>query len=82
MADIQAWKDRDAMINLFANLGSYIENFIAYAEKMEKFKLDVLDDIERWADMKKLIDEDPNWNLLKIQSKYNEFKTIYDYLTQ
>lgn len=82
MATLQAWKDRDIMINLFANLGSYIENFILYVEKMEKFKLEVLDDIERLAEMKKLIDEDPKWTLADIQTKYNEFKTIYDYLNE
>lgn len=82
MADIQAWEDRKTIIILFHNLQSSLKEFKDYAEQAGKFKLEVLDNSERLAEMKKLIDEDPNWTLQDIQNKYNEYKTIYDYLTQ
>jgi len=81
MADIFAWKDRDLMISLFRNLQQCIDDFIKYAERIHKFKMGVLDNSTRLAELKKLIDEDPNWTLASIQAKYDEFKIIYDYLT-
>lgn len=80
MADEKAWADRATMISLFSNLNGCLENFKISAKEIEKFKNEVLDDPVRLAEMKKLIDEDPNWDLQKIQDKYNEFKAIYDYL--
>jgi len=81
MADEYAWEDRELMINLFRNLQKCLDDFRSFAKEAEKFKLGVLDNPTRLAEMKKLIDEDPNWTLADIQTKYNEFKTIYDYLT-
>ena len=80
MADERAWIDRYTMISLFQNLQGCIDNFIIYAKELNKFKNEVMDDPARLAEMKKLIDEDPKWTLADIQTKYNEFKTIYDYL--
>lgn len=88
MADIYAWRDREFMIDLFKNLQQCIDDFIKLAEKAHKFKMGVLDHPERLAELKKLIDEDPSWTLtdepgqIRIQDKYNEFKEIYDYLTE
>lgn len=82
MTTRQAWTDRITMISLFQNLNGCLDNFKIFAKEVEKFKLEVLDDPVRKADMKKLIDEDPDWDIAKIQDKYKEFKTIYDYLTQ
>lgn len=81
MADEFAWRDRDTMISLFKNLQSCVDNFIIYAKEAEKFKMGVLDHPARLAELKRLIDEDPNWTIEDIRAKYNEFKAIYDYLT-
>lgn len=81
MADEFAWKDREIMISLFGNLQRCLDDFKTFAKEAEKFKLGVLDHPARLAELKKLINEDPNWTLADIQTKYNEFKTIYDYLT-
>lgn len=80
MANETAWTDRYTMISLFQNLQGCIDNFIIYAKETNKFKNEVMDDPARLAEMKKLIDEDPKWTLADIQTKYQEFKTIYDYL--
>lgn len=81
MADKYAWEDRERMISLFKNLQRCLDDFKALAEKAGKFKLGVLDHPARLAELKKLIDEDDNWTLASIQAKYDEFKTIYEYLT-
>lgn len=82
MADLQAWNDRRTIISLFQGLQNSLDNYIIFAKELNKFKNDVLDDTERKTEMKKLIDEDPDWTLTKILNKYNEFKDIFDYLTQ
>lgn len=88
MADKFAWQDREFMIRLFKNLQRCIDDFIEYSEKAHKFKMGVLDHPGRLAELKKLIDEDPNYTLtgesgqIGIQEKYNEFKAIYDYLNK
>ena len=80
MANEQAWIDRYTMISLFQNLKSCVDNFIIYAKELNKFKNEVMDDPVRLAEMKKLIDEDPKWEIQDLIDKYNEYKTIYDYL--
>lgn len=82
MADIQAWNDRSKLLNMFQGLQGCLENFIIFAKELNIFKNEVLDDVTRKAEMKKLIDEDPDWDFTKILNKYNQFKDIFDYLTQ
>ena len=80
MATLEAWADRGTMKSLFQNLQQSIEHYIGRFEELIRFKTDVLDDAIRKAEMKKLIDEDPDWDFTKILDKYNQFKVIYDYL--
>ena len=80
MANLQAWQDRKTIIILFHNLQSSLKDFKDYAKDAEKFKNDVMDDPARLAEMKKLIDEDPKWEIQDLIDKYNEYKAIYDYL--
>ncbi len=82
MAKLEAWEDREKILKLFFSLQSSLDNFEdRFAEVME-FKTSVLDKSARKNEMKKLIDEDPDWDLSKILNKYNEFKVIYDYLKE
>lgn len=82
MTTKKAWEDRDNFIKLFKNLHNYCKHFNENFIDLETFKNEVLDDPTRKAEMKKLIDEDPDWTLTKIQDKYNEFKSIFDFLEQ
>lgn len=82
MADKKAWEDRAMMISLFQRLQGSIDNFKHIAKRTENFKVEVLDNPTRKAELKKLIDEDPDWDMTSIQDKYLEFKAIYDYLKQ
>lgn len=82
MATLEAWTDRETILSLFKGLKQSLDNFKIFAEALETFKVDVLDDPARKAELLKLIDEDPNCTLQDIQEKYNEYKTIYDYLEE
>ena len=80
MADQQAWEDRKKFIDFFQRLQHHIEIFKKRFAEIEQFKIDVLDDPARKAEMKKLIDEDPDWTLTKIKDKYDELKSIRNFL--
>jgi len=80
LADKQAWNDRSRLLSMFQGLQQCLDNYIIFAKELNTFKNEVLDDINRKNEMKKLIDEDPDWDLSTILNKYNEFKVIYDYL--
>ena len=80
MATQQAWDDRKKIVDLFQRLQHHVEIFKKRFEEIEKFKTDVLDDPARKAEMKKLIDEDPDWTLTKIKDKYDELKSIRNFL--
>lgn len=80
MANRTAWNDRSRLLSMFQGLQGCLDNYIIFAKELNTFKNEVLDDATRKKEMKKLIDEDPDWDLSKILNKYNEFKVIYDYL--
>lgn len=80
MANCTAWTDRSRLLSMFQGLQQCLDNYIIFAKELNVFKNEVLGDATRKAEMKKLIDEDPDWTLAKIQEKYNDFKAIYDYL--
>ena len=80
MADKNAWKDLRLMEELFMNTQKCLDDFKKFVQKLEKFKLAVMDNPANLAELKKLLDEHPNWKLPNVQAKYNEFKAIYDYL--
>ena len=81
MADEYAWRDWKLMTSLFNELQQSLDSFKKAAVEAGKFKMGVLDHPGRLAELKKIIDEDPNWeNMASIQARYNEFKAIYDYL--
>jgi hypothetical protein len=80
MADQDSWDSFKTMENIFATMDSALDTFKTYAVEMEKFKMGVLDNVGRKAELKKIIDEHPDWTMTNITAKYNEMKTIHDYL--
>lgn len=82
MATEQAWIDMRMLISMDTNLEQQIANYKIFFEEFKKFKVEVMDDPERKAEMKKLIDEKPSWSMNKIMTKYTAHKAIYDYLTE
>jgi len=84
MADIYAWNDWRLVRTLFDKLQKCLDDFKETAWEAEKFKMGVLDNPARLAELKKIIDIDPTWEegMASIQTKYNEFKAIYDYLKE
>jgi len=80
MADEYAWRDRDTIYKIAEGFQRCLDDFMMLAEKTEKFKLGVLEHPARLAELKKIIDEDPNWTIQLIRDKYNEIKTVYNFI--
>lgn len=82
MASDEAWKDMSTLFSLDRNLNQCLANYKIFFEELKRFKEDVMDDPERKAELKKLIDEHLAWTMNKITTKYSAHKTIYEYLTK
>ena len=80
MADEYAWRDRDTIIRLAEGIQRCLDEFMGFAEQVEKFKLGVLDHPVRLAELKRILDEDPKWPIGVVQAKYNEIKIVYDFI--
>lgn len=76
----QAWTDKNTIVSLNSNLEQSLANYNIFFEEFKKFKEEVMDDPERKADLKALIDLLPGWSMNKITTKYTAYKAIYDYL--
>ncbi len=82
MADRQAWEDRDRLLRLLKLADLRLNEFLNLAKQLAIFKTHVLDDATRKSELKKIIDEDPDWSITKIQGRFNEIKAIHDHLSQ
>lgn len=80
MATKQAWLDRNNLLELCRKLQTYLRGYKGIFEEFESSKEEILDDVTRKVDLKRLIDEDPDWTMKDIQDKYQGFKEIYEYL--
>ncbi len=76
----QAWKDKNTIVSLDSNLEQSLANYNIFFEEFKKFKEEVMDDPERKAVLKTLIDLLPGWSMAEITTKYTFYKGIYDYL--
>lgn len=82
MATHEDWEDRDRLIRLLKLADLRLNEFFNLAKQLAIFKAHVLDDTTRSTELKKIIDEDPDWSITKIKAKCAEIKTIHDYLSQ
>lgn len=76
----QAWTDQRTISSLHTQLDQCVANYKIFFEELQKFKEEVMDDAERKADLKLVIDIKPGVSMNKITTKYGAHKTIYDYL--
>jgi len=80
MASKQAWQDRAKILNVLNSLEIYLRSYATTFESLKSFKEEILDIPERFADLKRIIDEDPTWTMQTLAEKYQFYKKIYDWL--
>lgn len=78
----QAWTDQRTISSLHTQLERCVANYKIFFEELQKFKEEVMDDAERKADLKLVIDIKPGVSMNKITAAYNAHKAIYDYLKE
>lgn len=82
MATDQALADVKTIISINQGLSRLVANLKISFENLKEFKEEVLDDPERRAELKELIDVWPDWSMNKITTSHKEYKAIYDYLKE
>ena len=80
MAGIQAWQDRDMILSVLNSMNIYLRSYKLNFEHLKVVKAEILDNPERVAGLKEIIDEDPIWTMESLIEKYQLYKDIYDWM--
>ena len=80
MANIQAWQDRDMILSVLNSMKTYLRAYKFNFQHLKVVKTEILDDPERFAGLKEIIDEDPIWTMESLIEKYQLYKDIYDWM--
>lgn len=59
MANIQAWKDRQILLDLYYNVRQELASIVRINDKIQKIKAEIISDPIRKAEFQKLMLEDP-----------------------
>jgi len=82
MANQLAWQDRDKILAILNSMDIYLRSYKTTFESLKMIKIEILDDVERATEMKKIINIDPIWTMTGLVEKYLFYKEIYDYLKE
>lgn len=80
MATKESWANRAKLLAVLNSMDTYIQSIKTMFESLRQMKEEILDDPAKRADLKKIIDIDPDWTIESLQAKYIAFKAIYDWL--
>lgn len=80
MANQLAWQDRDKILAILNSMDIYLKSLKTTFESLKALKIGVLDDPVRFAELKKIIDEDPIHTMESLIQDYQKYKTIYDWM--
>jgi len=80
MPKIQAWQDRDLILSVLSSMDTYLRSYKFNFDYLTAVKTEILDNPERLAGLKEIIDIDPSWTMKELTDKYLLYKTIYDWL--
>jgi hypothetical protein len=80
MANAQSWQDRDKILAILNSMDIYLKSYKTTFESLKAMKIEVLDNPERYAELRKIILEDPIYTMQGLADKYLFYKEIYDWL--
>ena len=80
MATIQAWRDRDMILSVLNSMDTYLRSYKFNFDYLTAVKTEILDNPERLAGLKEIVDADPIWTMKALTDKYVLYKTIYDWI--
>ena len=82
MANSVAWKNFEEIKQIFNRVAWLINEAKIVAQEFERIKKEVLDDPESRAELKKILDQHPNWGVEYLVEQYQRYKSLYDYLIE
>jgi hypothetical protein len=80
MTNLIAWQDRDLILSVLSSMSTHLRSYKFNFDYLAKVKTEILDNPERLAGLKEIIDVDPSWTMKELTDKYLLYKTIYDWL--
>jgi len=82
MANLDAWRDRDTVLSVFGDMSKYLRLFMMSFKYLQAIKTEILDNPERCAGLKEILDEDPIWSIEMLTEKFLFYKEVYDWLKE
>ena len=81
-ADKQGWKDFDDIVNQISGIKQVIKNINTQIETLKGLKEEILDDPQRKAELKKIIDIYPDYTIATLTAEYNKLMALKTWLEQ
>lgn len=76
----QGWKDFDAFVGLIGSTDSAIQNLFSNIVSLGNKKVEIMDNPARKAEIKKIIDLHPDYDLDDITAKLTKLEALKNYL--
>jgi len=80
MANKQGWEDFRRITELIENIEGAVKSILGFAGKLEYYKTEILDDVSRKDEIKKIIDIHPDWTLTQITNCYTKIMALKTYV--
>ena len=80
MSNQQSWLDFKRVIKEFARIQESIEDVSRWAGNLQAVKTEIFDDVERKAELKKIIDIHPDYTITGVVATYQKLQTLKTYL--
>lgn len=81
-ADKQGWKDFYDIINQISGIKQVIRSFHAQIETLKGLKEEILDNPQRKAELKKIIDIYPGYTIASLSAEYTKLIALKTWLEQ
>jgi|GEM_PF-3617057 len=80
MATSQGWRDFSVIISRIEMCVNEIQILANGISRLEKDKAEIVDDAERLADVKGILDIHPDYSVTWFTTRFNKLKTLKTYL--
>lgn len=80
IANEQAWKDFDDIVNQISGIKQVIKNINTQIETLKGLKEEILDDPARKAELKKIIDIYPDYTITTLTAEYTKLMALKTWL--
>ena len=81
-ANKQGWDDFDDIINHISGIKDVIRNIHSQLETLKRLKEDIMDDTTRKAELKKIIDQHPDFTIQSLGADFTKLIALHTWLEE